>query len=69
MTMKLKKLTPIRYYIALLCHDIQIKVIWNYCRYGITDSTLKGTVVISCFDKAPSSPILEIDPLFKIRYM
>ena len=61
--------TPIRYYIALLCHDIQIKVICNYCRYGITDSTLKGTVVISWFDRDPSSPILEIDPLFKIRYI
>ena len=69
LTTNLKKFTPIRYYIALLCLDIQIKVIWNYCRYGITDSTLKGTVVISCFDKAPSSPILEIDPLFKIRCM
>ena len=35
----------------------------------MTDSTLKGTAVISCFDKAPSIPILEIDPLFKIRCM
>ena len=54
-------------YIALLCLDTQIKVIWNYCRYGITDSTLKGTVAISCFDKDPFSPIIEVDPLFKMR--
>ena len=68
--MKLTKLTPIsNMYTALLCLDIQIKVIRDYCRYGITDSTLKGTVVISCFDKVPSSPILEIDPLFQTRCM
>ena len=38
-------------------------------RYGITDSTSKGAMVISCFNSPPSFPIIEIDPLLKIRYM
>ena len=57
----------LRIYVFLI--DTWYPVDSIHCRYGITDSTLNGTMDVSCFNSPPSFPIIEIDPLFKIRYM